>query len=342
MASVLDGGRAVSTYDNDVAGGAAFPEFRFGKAGTLTLAGLLKFDRADLQDQRGGTWTTTAAETYSAAAQYAARVSIVDLAAGIAEHFYRRTKTPGKDLGGDNAATDAQLGVSVRPLPFLQVRAAAARKSAFPDLKTLYGSEGNPDLRPESAWNFDAGVRADPVREVGVEATFFYSDVTDLIGKRDTGNEFTYENVDTATLWGLEGALRLSFWDDRVTASAGYTFLKTRDGRSGRALDALDFRPEHTLALAAEVAFPFGTRLAAQYLYVGARRYEQASGGGVRSLPEYGTIGARVSHRFAWREGRTSLELFLEGRNLADVYYETSPERAAPGRMLDAGVAVEF
>ena len=343
LSAVASDGKAVSTYDNGVFGYALMPEFRLGKGGVVTLAGIYKLDRVRIQDENGGKWTAFGAETYSGGAQYGLRAGPVDVTAGAACHVYRRTETPGNDLGGDNTALDGQLGVAYAPLPLLQLYAGAARKSSFPDLKTLYGANGNPRLRPEYAIHVDAGVRVLPPSPVGFEGAFFYSRITDLIGKKDTGNDFTYENINSAWIRGVEATLRASALDRLLEATANYTFMQTRDERRDRRLKSLDFRPEHVFSVDGRVRAPFGLTFAAQYLYVSARKYEQAgTERQVRTLPEFGTVNARIAYTLAFDAKRVAVEFFVEGKNLFDVYYEMSPERAAPGRMLDGGIAVDF
>ena len=343
VSQIVDDGDAVSTYDNDVSGAMLMPEFDLGGGGTITLSGIYKLDRAKTQDAHGAKWNEYGAETYSGAAQYAVRVSIVDLSAGAAYHFHRRTKTPGEDLGEDNGAFDATAGVAVTPLNWLTIYAAGARKTSFADLRSLYGSSGNPDLEPELAWNVDAGVRLAPIDELGLEAAWFYSDVTDLIGKRDTGNEFTLENVDEATILGVEAIADVSALDGILGGSVGYTYLKTRDERPERNLESLDYRPESTLSVDLRVRAPWGTNLSAQYQYVSKRRYEKAGRGHVvAALPEYGLVDLRLGHVFSWNEDRTQLELYARAANLFDTYYQMAPDRASPGRMLEAGVIVDF
>jgi outer membrane cobalamin receptor len=343
MSAVLDDGDAVSTYDNDVAGAILMPQFLLGKAGTITLSGIYKIDLTSTQSELGAQWLDFGAETWSAAAQYEAAVSIVRFTGGVAWHFFRRTETPGDVLGKDNEAIDWQAGAAVVPLPWLEIFAAVAQKSAFPDLRTLYGSNGNPDLKPEYALNIDAGVRANPIPQLGLETGWFYSEVTDLIGKRELGNEFTYENVDNATITGIESAVSLSFFQGAFTTRLSHTYMDTTDDREDRNLKSLDFRPEQMAFTDARVRLPFGTALSAQYAYTGERKYEEPSRDReVKTLPEVGLFNARLSQIVTWDENETSCEFFVEGKNLGDVYYEQAPQKASPGRMIRAGLAFEF
>ena len=343
MSAVADRGDAVSTYDNHVAGVVLMPTFFLGRSVTLGLSSIAKIDTVSIQDKRGADWVDFGAETYSGGAEVQAQFARVSLMAGTAYNFYRRTRTPDEELGRDNGAVDIQGGAAYSPLDMLQIRAAIARKSSFPDLKTLYGSNGNPDLKPEYALNADAGFRLSPWALLWLEGTGFYADVTDLIGKQDTGNAFTYENIDSALITGVESALGLNLFKGMLAVDAAHTYMQTRDGRADRKLDRLDFRPEHIASLDGRLSWPFGTSLAVQYVYTAQRKYEvPGARAQVRTLPEFGITQARLAQTFRWNGGKTSCELYLEGKNLFDVYHETSPEKAAPGRTLAAGLAFDF
>lgn len=343
MSAVIDDGRGVSTYDNDVFGYHLLPEFLFGPAGTLTLSLLYKQDRVDIQEENGAKWYEYGAETYSEGGEYGVEFYRFKFTAGVAHHLYRRTQTPETDLGEDNGAVDYQAGLSYAPHEMIDLRAAVAHKSAFPDLKTLYGSEGNPDLKPEAALNVDAGFRFQPLPQLKLASTWFYADVKDLIGKQEMGNDYTVENIDRAKMTGLESELGVNLAKGLFAASLGHTYLDTRDERDSRQLHRLDFRPEHTAYADGRVNLPFGTSLTVQYFYVGERQYEEPSADRAKkALPEYGLVNARLGQTIRWDEGRTAAEFFVQGKNLFDVYYELAPEKAAPGRMLFGGVAMDF
>ena len=326
LSTIAADGDALSTYDNDVFGYQLMPEWLLGPAGSITMSLLYKQDRVGIQDEKGGEWTDYAAETYSGGAEYGVSAWKLWLTTGAAYHFFRRVETPGDDLGKDDGVADYQAGLAFVPHPAIELHAGAAHKTAFPDLKSLYGSQGNPELKPEAALNVDAGYRAFPLPQLSFASTWFYSDITDLIGKRELGNEFVLENISAATITGVENTLDLTFFDDILTGGFAYTYLNTRDERDERHLERLDFRPEHTASFDGRVTAPFGTSLAAQFVWVSERQYEEpGKDRDKQALPEYGLLSARLAHRLTWDAGRTTAEFFLEGKNLLDVYYESAP-----------------
>ena len=343
MSSVAGEGDAVSTFDNNIFGYHLLPEFHLGPAGSVTLSILYKQDKAATQDEIGVKWNQFGVETYSVGAEYGLNWKWLSVTAGAAEHFFRKTRTPDKTLGKDTSVEDYQAGLAFSPDSSFRLHAGVARKSSFPDLRSLYGSNGNPDLKSELALNTDLGLWWQPVPLLNISVTGFYSNVTDLIGKRELGNTFEYENIDKATIEGTETCLNINLWNKRISLDLAHTYMNTRDESPDRKLKRLDFRPEHTGSADLRFTFPFGTFLGVQYYYVGERSYEEPNKDQtIKSLPEYGLVNARLSQRFAWDQNRTSAEFSILVRNLFDVYYEESPEKASPGRMLGTQIGIDF
>lgn len=347
MSAISSKGKAVSTYDNDVMGYSILPEINLGKAGTITFAGHFKYDTVSIQENKGEKWRDYGAETYSAATQYDIGRQLFAITSGIAYHFFRRTKTPTEELGEDNEALDYQIGFALDPLQRLGFKVAFAKKSAFPDLKTLYGSQGNPNLKPEYTYNLDAGIKITPIKNITLESTYFYSYIFDLIGKKEMGNTFTYENINEALINGVESNIDVLMSEliELVDISFGlsHTYMQTEDKRPKRNLKSLDFRPEHKFALDARLNFDFGLSFDVQYLYVGKRKYEEPTlKRAIKTMPEYGITNARIAQQIGWNAKRYKATIFLEGKNIFDVYYEESPERASPGRNIVSGLAIDF
>lgn len=121
--------------------------------------------------------------------------------------------------------------------------------------------DGNPNLKPEKAVNFDLSFEAEGKRNSG-KITYFHNKVDDLINLNTTSTRimsFTpppprliairnvghYENVDKATLQGIEfeGRQRLG---DRFSLRSTYTYLDARDDTTDQRLTG---RARHKLSL---------------------------------------------------------------------------------------------
>ncbi len=144
----------------------------------------------------------------------------------------------------------------VSPWPALALFASAGRSFRLPTFEELHFDagfvQGNPDLLPEDAWTWDAGVSLSSPGEVAMlRAAFFENRVSNLIlFLPRSAFLIRAENSGSALLRGVEveGSVRLG----PVGVRATYTFLDARF-RGGR---AMPHRPRHTVA--GEVSFESG------------------------------------------------------------------------------------
>ncbi len=87
------------------------------------------------------------------------------------------------------AALSPRIGLLVRPLPPLAIKASAGRFFRPPDFLELFGDRGvvvgNDELVPEHGWSWDAGVRAETPRggpaALAAESAVFWRDTRDTI-----------------------------------------------------------------------------------------------------------------------------------------------------------------
>jgi iron complex outermembrane receptor protein len=98
--------------------------------------------------------------------------------------------------GGPIAVFSPQLAGSFRLTNALKLRASGGYGFRIPTYTDLYCSDpttlGNPNLKPESAWSFDAGIDWRPSRKLALTATGFYSRQHDTID---------YVRPDASALW---------------------------------------------------------------------------------------------------------------------------------------------
>jgi outer membrane cobalamin receptor len=99
--------------------------------------------------------------------------------------------------------------------PSMKLRASASRAFRLPTYTDLYYSDpatlGNPNLRPESAWSFEAGVDWMPSGRVSAAVTVFRRrdrDVIDYI-RTDPTQRFQATNIQNLQFTGVETSLRL-------------------------------------------------------------------------------------------------------------------------------------
>ncbi|MGE0405108.1 MAG: TonB-dependent receptor plug domain-containing protein [Candidatus Korobacteraceae bacterium] len=99
--------------------------------------------------------------------------------------------------------------------PSFKLRAGVSRAFRLPTYTDLYyqdpATQGNPNLRPESAWSFEAGADWAPSGRVSAGATFFHRrdrDVIDYI-RSVPGQRFQATNIHDLQFTGAEAFLRL-------------------------------------------------------------------------------------------------------------------------------------
>ena len=348
---IASGGSAVSTYDNSLLGYFLNPHWDLGKWSYLRAGIRYQKDDVSIQSATGDPWKDYASETFSFSLEDEIRpLPRVSLVAGIGYNLYRKLKAGGAETGpGDDIDTiDFQAGLLYTPWHFLKAHASVGRKTTFPTMRQLYDLQyGDPNLSEQSALLYEIGAEAyyKPYYPSG-SVTLFRADVDNLIGKKELpGDTFVYENIDEAVLQGLELAVSWSPLDS-LTLGCTYTYLDTQDKRDDRALRELDFRPRHLFGVQARYQASFGLTLNTRYNYTSSMPYEEegiAPLTAVGGLPDRGVWDIHLGQKFPFRRFQERfLEVFLDVNNVLDEYYEQDPGKAAPGRIVWAGIRAEF
>jgi len=355
---IASDGKAISTHDNSLLGYFVNPYWNLGRWSYLRAGIRYQKDDVSIQSNLGDPWQDYAAETFSFSLedeiQFLEQLRFV---AGVGYNLYRKLQSGGSAEGpGDDVDTvDFQTGLLYTPWSFLEAHASAGRKTSFPTMRQLYGEpNGDPDLSEQTAMLYEIGVDVNykPHSPYGSFA-LFRSDVDNLIGKKElppdptdpTSPEWKYENVDEAVLQGLE--LSLSWVPiDPLLLSCAYMLLDTEDKRPDRALEDLDFRPRNLFSVQVRYQSSFGLSVNSRYIYTSAQYYEEEGIAPlriIRTLPASGVWDFHLGQKFPFRRFPDKyLEVFLDVNNILDEYYEQDPFRAAPGRVVWAGIRGEF
>jgi vitamin B12 transporter len=115
------------------------------------------------------------------------------------------------DLHSDyNNQLDPRLGVLLRLPAEVRLRASAGRSFRAPTFNDLYWpasayTAGNPNLQPETAWNYELGAEKNFQNLAAIKIAGFYRDVKDLINWAPDAN-FVWRpsNISDAKIWGAE------------------------------------------------------------------------------------------------------------------------------------------
>ncbi|MCF2905395.1 TonB-dependent receptor [Octadecabacter sp. CECT 8868] len=125
-----------------------------------------------------------------------------------------------------------------------------ARTQRAPTLDEIFSSDADepnsPDLASETAASAEFGASASyfgvftPSDALDVKATFFYSEVDDLISRDSTAGTAYYENVDAAKIYGLE--VEAAYEADNMFVRAAYSDVRGEDQDTGETLSSIPAR----------------------------------------------------------------------------------------------------
>ena len=233
----------------------------------------------------------------------------------------------------------------------LTFRASAARSYRAPTLNERYWRPGgNPDLRPESGFGYEAGLRHRLSGQPGVVLetglTAFRQEVDDWVQWLPSARTgiWSPRNLRRVRSQGLEISTALRLRRGRYTGSAQVAYHLTDTRKTQGAPDDPDpvgvqlaFVPRHQAS--------FGTDhrwrgwLASSTLVISSFRYTNASGD--TYLPGTVLLGATLGRTLPGPAG-TRLLLLAQANNLLGQAYESYPGRPAPPRSVGGSLRVDF
>ena len=192
---------------------------------------------------------------------------------------------------------------------------------------------GNPDLRPETARNFDLGFEQQILDgRARFFATYFNRRSTDLIAFSFA--TFQSENIDRVTSTGVEAGFNLNP-TDRLDIRASYTLVDAVNRSAGANFgNRLALRPQHSGSLTVDWQTPFGLSVGSSVLLIGDS-FDDASNS--VALDGYALVGLRASLPINDR-----LELYGRVDNIFDVQYTVVAGYNSFGRNAAVGVRAKF
>jgi vitamin B12 transporter len=249
---------------------------------------------------------------------------------------------------GFDSATTWRLG-GVLALPEIASRLLASGGTAYraPAIyerygasASLYGSfRGNPNLRPENATAWEAGIETDISEKLTLSALYFTSRIRNLI--TENADFSSYENVAKARIKGGEFGLNWRH-SDSFSTRAAWTVQETLDETKNTPLAR---RPRNSASLSPRIAPKVdwvdvpNARLiiAPEFIYVGPQWdyvYPDNAGWGSNSYNDAGfvfnlTVSLPVTPQ---------ITAFVEARNLGNRRYEPANGFVIPGRSAVLGL----
>ena len=243
------------------------------------------------------------------------------------------------DLHSDyNNQLDPRLGVLLRLPAEVRLRASAGRSFRAPTFNDLYWpasayTAGNPNLQPETAWNYELGAEKNFQNLAAIKIAGFYRDVKDLINWAPDAN-FVWRpsNISDAKIWGAEAEFVL-YPAKGWAIPLNYSYVYPRDESTG---DPIPNRPKHTVNAGIDYRSPFGLKGGLKGRYV---RFYTSQGSALNQ--DYFVLDARVGYEFkVWQY--LSGEAYLSLANALDKEYQTLEGYPMPPRSLNGGVSIAF
>ncbi|HLF32183.1 MAG TPA: TonB-dependent receptor [Xanthomonadales bacterium] len=237
-------------------------------------------------------------------------------------------------LDRSSNAFNPQLALAWQATPRLSLHASVAERTRFPKLRELYRRRfGNPDLEPQTAINYEAGVMFQ--HKVGWTSDFavFHSDIDGLIERAD--RRALYTNFDTVKINGIEAAT--SYWiSDAFLTRLGYTYVDAEEDVPGGGSRQLRSRPKHTVVAELRYSFPHAVLVSFSGIYV-SHLYDLDPEDTYTELSSYFVANIKASWAFSDR-----YEAYLSLSNLGDTDYLQRLGDPREGRAFLLGLSAGF
>lgn len=334
-----------SIYDDYSFGSNIFLTHKLPELGELTWGINFKRDVHREQDDYGKPWEKYKMDTYSFGAEHEFKPSEdFGFSGGLSVNVEDPVYANGQPLRDEIATLDGRLGAYYSISSNFEIFGSVGHKTRFPTLKELYSGYSdrnipNPDLKEESAYNFEIGANFTFSPANKVELVLFDSEITNLIAQKivlvDTVEKKQMDNIGKARNLGVELSVSLKP-EKRTTISGSYTFLKAKNLSDDRVSDKLEYRPEHRIRLQGEHNFDFGLILSLTANYVG-KRSRLDDDGKDHQMPDYTLIDGKLSQSLY-----KNIVLTFDAKNILDKDYQTEYGFPMPGRTLGGGLEIEF
>ena len=319
----------VFSFNNfDVRGAIDRAEYHsaFDLSDALTMVAGAEYERSFASTSFEGAAPDVARnDVASGFAQFIIRpVSGLTVTAGVRHDAY--SDYGGQTTFGGNAAYTPNEGRTV-------IRATYGEGFRAPTLTEGQPPFGNPDLKPETARNFDLGVEHQFLRgKAQAFATYFNRRSNDLIAF--SAISFQSENIEKVTATGLEAGLHLNP-TNRLDVRASYTLVNAiNETGGGNFGNRQALRPQHSASLTIDWKTGLGLSVGSSVLIIGDS-FDNAPN--TVRLDGYALVGVRASMPLT-----NVIEVYGRVDNLFDAEYTTVARYNSFGRNAAVGIRAKF
>jgi TonB family protein len=239
---------------------------------------------------------------------------------------------PGTSNAFSHTYVDAEPRFSVRyePLRWLAVKAAVGIYHQSPQSENLSVAFGNPNLTPEFAIHYVAGIELQPLPSLHIELTGFYKDLRDLVVLGEKAGDPLFTNSGIGRVYGGTLLVRQELWHN-FFGWVSYTLSRSeRQDYPDQLWHLFQYDQTHILTIVGSYKLPRGYQVGLRFRYVTGNPYTAVQSAFFDSNqnaytpiygPQYGArLGAfnQLDIRFdkTWTFDRWRLSVYLDLQNL--------------------------
>ncbi len=231
-----------------------------------------------------------------------------------------------------------RVGFVYNVIPYdLKIKANYGTAFKAPTLDDLFWPNtgwavGNPNLKPEKSWAWDAGIEKRFFnKKIVFSLDFFYQKYKDLIQWAQIPGSWTWQpqNIGKANIKGSE--LNLIFAPlNNLIINTGYTYIDTENEDNNK---YLTYKPMHKISISGEYSINKFS-LFAEYVYTG-KRYNDKNN--QEKLAPYSLVNLSATYKL-----NKNLSFFGRIENLLNTNYEEVKDYGTPDRSFYLGIRFSY